>query len=181
MQNDSEPGGVGKVLPPLPPPERIQQLLFDAARLGRIDVIPALLAAGADIEAYDPKGYTPLILASYHGHRKATAMLLDEGASVDQHDAARGNTALMGTAFKGYGALVALLLDRGADPNVTNNAGQTALMMASLFGHQAIVDRLVRSGADTGMMDAAGNSAVSLAQGQGNAKMVDHLGSAGQN
>ncbi|HEY1067614.1 MAG TPA: hypothetical protein VGE52_15935, partial [Pirellulales bacterium] len=34
---------------PLPPPERLQQLLFDAARLGRDDVIPALVLAGARI------------------------------------------------------------------------------------------------------------------------------------
>src|ERR1700753_1483929 len=80
----------------LPPPDRIQELLFDAARLGRIDVIPALLQAGAKLRAIDPKGYTPLILASYHGHEGATTLLLEYGAPVDQPDEARQNTALMG-------------------------------------------------------------------------------------
>jgi len=175
MQKRSEVQEAEEILPPLPPPERIQDLLFDAARLGRVDVIPALLLAGADISALDPKGYTPLILASYHGHREAAALLLDEGAAVDQPDAARGNTALMGTAFKGYQAIADLLLDHGADPNATNNAGQTALMMASLFGHSGIVDRLIVSGADKEKVDAAGNSALSVAREQNNGEMVAHL------
>nr|WP_086494125.1 ankyrin repeat domain-containing protein [Novosphingobium panipatense] len=159
-------------LPPLPAPERIQELLFDAARLGRTDMISALLLAGADIEARDPKGYTPLILASYHGHLGATALLLDEEASIDQPDRSRGNTALMGAAFKGYEPITDLLLRRGADPNAPNHAGQTALMMASLFGRQEIVDRLITYGADKGVVDTAGNSALSLARDQGNSKMV---------
>ena len=175
MQNDVQTAAASQALPPLPPPHRIQELLFDAARLGRIDVIPALLLAGADIAARDSRGYTPLILASYNGHRDATALFLDNGAPIDQSDGTRGNTALMGTAFKGYEAIADLLLNRGADPNATNNAGQTELMMASLFGHQTIVDRLLLSGANKDMIDAVGNSALSVAQDQGNTKMIAHL------
>ena len=58
--NDDQP------LLALPPPERIQALLFDAARLGRTDIIPALVQAGANVTARDPAGYTPLILSCYH-------------------------------------------------------------------------------------------------------------------
>lgn len=162
-------------LPPLPSPARIQELLFDAARLGRTDVIPALLHAGAQIEATDGKGHTPLILASYHGHCEATAMLLEAGAEVDRPDRARGNTALMGVAFKGHGDTARVLLDAGADPNAINRAGQTPLMMAALFGHSAIADLLIARGADVLREDAAGNSAVSVAQAQNNEAMVRHL------
>jgi len=160
---------------PLPSPERIQELLFDAARLGRDDMIAPLLQAGADITALDPKGYTPLILASYHGHEAATAALLVQGAPVDQQDCVRGNTALMGVAFKGYTQIAALLLDAGATPPVTNSAGQTALMMAALFGHSAIVDLLIDRGSDPHFQDAAGNSAISMAETQSNELMVARL------
>lgn len=160
---------------PLPSPERIQELLFDAARLGRLDVLPALLQAGADIAALDAKGHSPLILASYHGHEAATKLLLDQGAPVDQADAARGNTALMGVAFKGYLGMIDILLGAGAEPDAINHAGQTALMMAALFGHEAIVDRLIERGCDPQRKDAAGNSAVSVALGQGNEAMVARL------
>jgi ankyrin repeat protein len=160
---------------PLPPPARIQELLFDAARLGRTDVLPALLVAGADIEAHDPKGYTALILASYNGQAAATELLLKHGALPDAPDRIRGNTALMGVAFKGYGAIAERLLDAGADPHATNTAGQTALMMAAMFGHSGIVDRLLAAGADPLAIDAAGNSAWSVARGQGNTIMVERL------
>ena len=161
--------------PPLPSSERLQELLFDAARLGRDDMIPALLQAGADIAALDPKGYTPLILASYHGHQATTALLLQHGAPVDTQDHARGNTALMGVAFKGYTQIAELLLDAGADAHSKNFAGQTALMMAALFGHSAIVDLLVDRGSDPHVQDAAGNSAISVAETQNNELMVARL------
>jgi ankyrin repeat protein len=161
--------------PPLPSPERIQQLLFDAARLGREEVIPALLQAGADLAAVDAKGHTPLILASYHGHAASTALLLSHGAAVDQPDTVRGNSALMGVAFKGHSSIAEQLLEAGADPHATNKAGQTALMMAALFGHGEIVDRLIDRGSDPHLRDAGGNTAVSVARAQRNDEMVARL------
>lgn len=177
MQNDAlvrPPAGDLRERP-LPPPARIQELLFDAARLGRTDVLPALLLAGADIEGRDAKGHTPLILASYNGQAAATDLLLRHGAEVDRPDRDRGNTALMGVAFKGYGAIAERLLDAGADPRVVNKAGQTALMMAAMFGHGGIVGRLLDAGGDALAADIAGNTAISLAQGQGNMLMVERL------
>lgn len=165
----------GDNLPPLPSPARIQELLFDAARLGRTDVIPALLQAGADLEATDAKGHTALILASYHGHREATALLIEKGAAVDRAEAGRGNTALMGTAFKGYVDTAGLLLDAGADPNAANRAGQTPLMMAALFGHTSVAERLIARGARIFAVDGAGNSAITVAEAQNNHEMVSRL------
>lgn len=163
---------------PLPPPGRIQDLLFDAARLGRCDVLPALLAAGADIEARNPQGFTPLILASYNGQAEATDLLLSSGARADAADRTRGNTALMGVAFKGHAAIAAALLAAGAAVDIRNKAGQTALMMAALFGHTGIVDRLCAAGADVRAVDIAGNSALSVAQAQNNEAMVTRLSAA---
>ena len=165
---------------PLPPPERIQELLFDAARLGRADMIPLLIQAGAEVTAHDGSGYTALILASYHGHEEAAGTLLEHGAAVDQADQARGNTALMGAAFKGLTGVSERLLGAGADPDVVNKAGQTALMIAALFGRSAIVDQLVARGADPCLADAAGNSAVSVAAAQGNELMVARLTARGR-
>src|ERR1700712_2064021 len=120
---------------PLPSPERLVELMMDAARSGRDDVIPALLHAGVAIDARDAKGFTPLILASYSGQATTTALLLARGGSVDLVDSARGNSALMGVAFKGYPQIAALLIEAGADVNLRNEAGQTALMIGALFGH----------------------------------------------
>jgi ankyrin repeat protein len=163
---------------PLPPPERLQELLFDAARLGRADMVLALGQAGIDLEAHDPGGYTALILASYHGSLQTTQALLEAGAAVDAPDLTRGNTALMGVAFKGFGEIARCLLAAGADLDRRNRAGQTALMMAALFGHGAIVEELIASGASPDLVDIAGNSARSVAATQRNDAMILLLGAA---
>ena len=160
----------------MPSPERRQQLLFEAARLGRTDLIAPLVKAGADINAYDDRGFTPVILAAYNGQIAAVDALVAQGADACRPDRDQGNTAQMGVAFKGEDAVAARLLQAGCDVNARNKAGQTALMMAALFNRTKQVDMLVAAGADRGVVDAAGRSAASVAQGQGNAAMVDHLG-----
>lgn len=166
-------------LPPLPPMERLVELLFDAARMGRDEMIPALLQAGVDIEVTDARGYTPLVLASYNGQLSTTALLLAQGARVDGVHDAPGNTALMGVCFKGYAEIARLLIDAGADVNRRNGVGQTALMMAALFNQTAIIDLLLEKGADASVTDAAGNSVRSLAESQGNADLARRFSTPG--
>ncbi len=155
-----------------PSPERRQQLLFDAARLGRTDMIDPLLKSGADINAYDDRGFTPLILAAYNGQAATVDALIAKGANACRPDRDQGNTAQMGVAFKGEDAIAARLLKAGCDVNARNNAGQTALMMASLFNRTRQVDMLLATGADRTIQDAAGRSASSVAADQGNAPMA---------
>jgi hypothetical protein len=166
-------------LPPLPPMERLVELMFDACRQGRDDVVPALLRAGVDIETMDARGYTPLVIASYSGQEATTALLLAEGARPDGPPGATGNSALMGVAFKGYDAIAQALIDAGADVNRRNGVGQTALMTAAMFGQTAIVDMLIAAGAEVEARDDAGNSARSVAIAQGNAAMAERLERAG--
>jgi hypothetical protein len=155
-------------LPPLPSPERLQELLFDAARAGRDDIIPALIEAGAFIEAHDERGFTPLVLASYNGQESTTALLLKMSALPDGRPEDGGSSALMGVGFKGYAAIARLLLDHEADPNRCNRAGQTPLMMAALFGQIEIITMLLAAGADRTLRDASGNIAADVAAAQGN-------------
>ena len=159
----------------LPSPERRQQLLFEAARLGRTDMIDALLKAGADINAYDDRGFTPLILAAYNGQSAAVETLITKGADACRPDRDQGNTAQMGVAFKGEDGIAARLLKAGCNVNARNHAGQTALMMASLFSRTRQVDILLAAGADRTIQDAAGRSASSVAAGQGNTVMAGRV------
>jgi ankyrin repeat protein len=140
-------------LPPLPSPERVQELLFDAARLGRDDMISVLVAAGADIEATDAKGHSPLVLATYHGWETTSAVLLRHGANPNGMTAS--GSPLMGVALKGHLAIARLLLSAGADPDHRNRAGQTAIMMSALFDRREIIDLLLAVGADIDAVDAA--------------------------
>ena len=159
----------------LPTPERRQQLLFDAARLGRTDMIAPLVKAGVDLNATDARGFTPLILAAYNGQAETLDALIAAGADACKPDGSQGNTAQMGVAFKGNDAIAARLLTAGCDVNARNKAGQTALMMAALFGRSAQVAMLVKAGADPALADASGRTAKAVAQGQGNDAMVKQL------
>lgn len=159
----------------LPAPERRQQLLFEAAKLGRVEMIEPLIKTGADINGYDERGFTPLILAAYNGQLATVEALIARGADACRPDRNQGNTAQMGVAFKGDDAIAARLLKAGCDVNARNKAGQTALMMASLFNRTQQVDMLLASGADRTIQDAAGRSASSVAADQGNAPMAERM------
>ncbi|MFC0206371.1 ankyrin repeat domain-containing protein [Novosphingobium soli] len=159
----------------LPPPERRQELLFEAAKLGRTDLIALLVANGADVNAYEARGFTPLILAAYNGQAETVEALLRAGADPCKPDLGQGNTAQMGVAFKGDDRIAARLLQERCDVDARNKAGQTALMMASLFGRSAQVEMLLDKGADPAIRDASGRTAGSVAQGQGNAALATRL------
>ena len=154
-------------------PAHYQELYFDAAREGRVDLLQGMIKDGMSIDARDGRGYTALILAAYDGHRDAVDFLIGKGADPCATDP-KGNTALMGVAFKGE-TDVARTLVAHCDVNLTNKAGQTAVMMAALFGHQDIVRLLAERGARLDAKDASGNTAESLARQQGNAEMATLL------
>jgi len=152
----------------LPTAERRQELLFEAARLGRTDLVGDLVKLGADANAYDARGYTPLILAAYDGHIDTVDALIRAGADACKPDRSQGNTAQMGVAFKGEDAIADRLLKAGCDVNARNKAGQTALMMAALFGRTHQLRSLLASGADPALADAEGRTARAVATAQGN-------------
>lgn len=159
----------------LPQPERRQELLFEAARLGRTDMVEPLIAAGADINAHDRRGFTPLILAAYSGHAATVEALIAAGADPCKPDATQGNTAQMGVAFKGEDAIAERLLKAGCDVNMRNKAGQTALMMAALFNRSRQVDLLLAAGADAMLTDASGRTASAVAAAQGSDELATKL------
>ncbi|MEA3121516.1 MAG: uncharacterized protein QOH33_1071 [Paraburkholderia sp.] len=151
---------------------------FDAARVGRIDILRALLDAGYPIDATDSHGYTAVILAAYDGQPAALDFLLSAGANPclgDRH----GNTALMGVLFKGESAIARRLIDTQCPIDQTNNAGETALDFATLFSRTDVVPILVKHGANPNHVDGRGQSLLQLAQAQGNTQAADALRQAG--
>jgi ankyrin repeat protein len=57
-----------------------------AARQGCFDCVPVLLQAGADINAVDPDGITPLLSAMINGHYDVANILIEKGANPNIAD-----------------------------------------------------------------------------------------------
>ncbi len=113
-----------------------------AADQGRSEVIPILLAAGADVNTPHPEvRATPLQYAAAGGHLDAVRTLLDAGAKIDAVDSV-GRTPLMWAASKGNEEVVQELLKRGADAKSTTNTGWTAQRYAEQGGHTRVVELL---------------------------------------
>eukprot|EP00438_Fugacium_kawagutii_P015114 Skav214605 [mRNA] locus=scaffold57:960850:967453:- [translate_table: standard] len=96
-----------------------------AAVIGSAEVISALGAAGADIEAttgWFRRGETALHLAAQEGHSAAVAQLLELRAAVAPRDA-EGNTPLHDAARKGHEEVVQLLRAAKASLDSQNNSG----------------------------------------------------------
>jgi hypothetical protein len=147
---------------------------FDAARLGRVDILQALVNARYPIDATTPEGYTAVILAAYRHQAAALDYLLSAGANPclgDQH----GNTALMGAIFKGDTAISERLMNTRCPIDEANNAGETALSFAALFGRLDLLPELVARGAIPDHADALGRTALQTAILQGNESAVAAL------
>jgi ankyrin repeat protein len=50
------------------------------------DIANDLLKAGCEIDAYDQRGWTSLMIAVYHNHAKIVKLLIDHGADPRHKD-----------------------------------------------------------------------------------------------
>ena len=80
---------------------------------GRLGEMRTLLAVGADVNAKNTVGWTPLHLAARIGHTEAARLLLAAGADVNAKDK-DGHTPLHGAAENGHTDVVNLLRAHGA-------------------------------------------------------------------
>jgi ankyrin repeat protein len=107
-------------------------------------VIERLVAAGANLEATNPNGWTALTYAIFYGHEEAVRTLTRLGAKVNTRDPA-GLTPLMVAVVYQRAPIARLLLKAGADARLKSPAGDTAARLATLFGDPALAGELERA------------------------------------
>jgi ankyrin repeat protein len=146
---------------------RYDQEWFDAARVGRMDILRALYEAHYPIDSQTSAGYTAVILSAYDSQPEGLDYLLRVGADPCLGDR-NGNTALMGALYKGNLAIARRLLATHCPIDQVNNAGETALSFAALFGRVGILPQLAARGADPNHTDARGNTPLAVVLHQGN-------------
>src|SRR5215471_15730182 len=119
--------------------------LIEALRNNDLNAIKAAVASGAQVNAPDDTGATPLMYAALYGTPETLKVLLDKGAQVNAINRF-GATALMWAATRT--ANVDFLLEHGADVNARATNGYTALVAATRYGNVEAMKLLIASGAD---------------------------------
>jgi truncated hemoglobin YjbI len=132
---------------------RGQTLLHEAAMAGDAELAAALIRAGADPDAKEPEGHTPLYRASTG---EVARVLLAAGASADVTSGPTRGTPLHQAARRGSRAVAAALLDHGANIEARDAKGETPLRRAVNCRQAAVVRELVRRGADAHAADKRG-------------------------
>lgn len=123
------------------------QGLHRAAWRGDLPQLKALIAAGADLEARDALGRTPLHVATHARQREAIATLAQAGAKLDPLENDRYDAVTIAAVADDVPTL-ALLLSLGSSAGqTTSRYDGTALIAAAHLGHDEVVRRLIAAGA----------------------------------
>ncbi|BCL59735.1 hypothetical protein DGMP_04280 [Desulfomarina profundi] len=120
-----------------------ETILFRALMKMNLQIVPALIAAGADVNQ-PVYGVSPLLGAAWQGDRKMVKVFLQAGAELNfkfvSNDTKRaGMTPLMAAAAKGHKEVVSLLLEAGADSGMRDKQGRRAIDHARKNNHAGIV------------------------------------------
>jgi ankyrin repeat protein len=145
--------------------------LHRAASHGDKELVGLLIANGADVNAKDCVGRTPLNLA---GLKDVAEMLIAKGADVNARNKG-GWTALHLAARGGSMEWVEFLIFNGADVNAENVRGETPLHFAVANGHKEVAELLIARSADVNAKDTDAWSLLHYAAGSGSTDMTGLL------
>jgi ankyrin repeat protein len=120
----------------------------DAAMAGDREVVKSLLKQGADVNAAQGDGTTPLHWAARRGDVELAQMLIYAGANVRATTRLGGWTPLLMAAQLGHPKMIETLLNAGSDLKTTTAFGATPLMLASAAGNPEAVRLLLSKGGD---------------------------------
>jgi ankyrin repeat protein len=145
-----------------------------------LETADLLIGAGANVNAANDYGVTPLFLACTNASAGMVAKLLKAGANPNASLFWTGETVLMTCARTGSATAVKLLLESGANVNARENKKeQTALMWAVVHKHPEVVRVLIAHGADIRARSKGDFLEPRFAQGGRGAAAAAEVGSSG--
>ena len=132
--------------------------------------ISALLGSGANLEARDRKGRTPLFHASSGADMESMTLLLASGADINASDN-KHSTPICATVANCHSDPTNLLLRFGASLKTGRN-GVPPLALAIQQGHVSLVKMLLSHGADTTYVNQKGQTLMFVAAAAGNVPVI---------
>ncbi len=134
--------------------EALSRMLMAAAKLGKAEEAARLLDMGANPNATDDIGWTPLHYTVRNNNPKIAKLLIQHNANPNATDNI-GRMPLHYAARDNNPKIAELLLNNGADPDVIDSIGQTQLYYAINYSSPAVEELLVKHGANP---DVVGNN-----------------------
>jgi ankyrin repeat protein len=121
--------------------------LLAAVAAGNLGEAKRLIADGADLNATDGHGRTPLMVAGYRRDMAAARLLIKAGANVNALDVQRYDLMTI-AAVADHVDMVRLAIESGGNTGlVTSPYDGTALIAAAHLGHVEVVQALIDGGA----------------------------------
>lgn len=141
------PAGAPAQVPPLAAEVLAFEGLHQAAWHGDLQKLKSLIASGANLDARDSRGRTPLHVATFARQREAIRLLAKAGADLDLLEDDRYDAVTI-AAVADDAATLSVLLSLGAKAGqTTSRYDGTALIAAAHLGHDEVVRRLIAAGA----------------------------------
>jgi ankyrin repeat protein len=167
-----------------PPPDLSATALIIACRQRRFnntigvqtpEMVKALLASGADINAVDDAGYTPITALLYdYGPAESAAslqVLVSAGANIEVQNVYMAPPLAIATQFEHH-ASMRILLDHGANIEALSGDQETPLMLACGSGLTESARILLERGASPNARSQNMGTPLSLARQNGHSDIV---------
>ncbi|RYP66586.1 hypothetical protein DL769_005993 [Monosporascus sp. CRB-8-3] len=151
----------------------VVKLLIKGPKIRLIKTIKLPFRKGAEVDARDRGGRTPLSYAAWNGHLAIVRRLVKKGARADLKDRI-GGTPVSYALCTGQQDIVHELV-KGAQAGSVDEIRRELLLSAAEKGHEPIVQRLLENGATMEVVDSEGRTPLSRAAENGHEAVVKLL------